>query len=69
MIVPRDSSEVGPIELEVGPNDVRAMSPRRSSHDLEVLGKEARAELQRSVTTPLRHSCRPTLDLIYMRHR
>lgn len=55
MIVPRDSVEVGPIELEVGPNDVRAMSPRRSSQDLEVLGREARQELQRSVA--MRRRC------------
>ncbi|KAM7183560.1 bZIP transcription factor [Rhypophila sp. PSN 637] len=47
MIVPRDSYEVGPVELELGPNDVRAMSPRRTSQDIEALGKEARAELQR----------------------
>ncbi|KAK3329977.1 hypothetical protein B0H66DRAFT_42453 [Apodospora peruviana] len=47
MIVPRDSSEVGPVELEVGPDDVRAMSPRRTSQDIEAMGKEARAELQR----------------------
>lgn len=48
MIVPRDSSEVGPIELKVGPDDVRAMSPRRTSQDIEALGKQAREELQRS---------------------
>lgn len=47
MIVPRDSSAVGPIELKVGPDDVRAMSPRRTSEDLENLGKEAREELQK----------------------
>jgi len=47
MIVPRDSSLVGPVELQVGPNDVRAMSPRRTSQDIEALGKEAREELQR----------------------
>lgn len=68
MIVPRDSLEVGPVELEVGPNDVRAMSPRRSSQDLEVLGKEAREELQRSVAI-LGQRCRRTLGaIICMRH-
>ncbi|KAK3393321.1 hypothetical protein B0H63DRAFT_443576 [Podospora didyma] len=47
MIVPRDSLDVGPIEMKVGPDDVRAMSPRRTSEDIENLGKEAREELQR----------------------
>ncbi|KAG7292796.1 hypothetical protein NEMBOFW57_002840 [Staphylotrichum longicolle] len=47
MIVPRDSIEVGPVELQVGPDDVRAMSPRRTSEDIQALGKEAREELQR----------------------
>ncbi|KAJ4297368.1 hypothetical protein N0V88_004286 [Collariella sp. IMI 366227] len=47
MIVPRDSSAVGPVEMQIGPDDVRAMSPRRTSEDIESLGKEAREELQR----------------------
>jgi hypothetical protein len=47
IIVPRDSLEVGPIERKIDPNDVRAMSPRRTSEDLENLGKEARDELRR----------------------
>ncbi|EAA34569.2 hypothetical protein GE21DRAFT_1902 [Neurospora crassa] len=47
MIVPRDSIEVGPVEMTLGPDDVRAMSPRRTSQDLEMLSKEAREELQR----------------------
>lgn len=47
MIVPRDSCDVGPVDMQVGPDDVRAMSPRRTSQDIETLGKEARAELQR----------------------
>lgn len=47
MIVPRDSVDVGPIEMKVGPDDVRSMSPRRTSEDIEMLGKEARQELQR----------------------
>ena len=49
MIVPRDSSEVGPVELQVGPDDVRSMSPRRTTEDIETLGKAAREELQRLV--------------------
>jgi hypothetical protein len=47
MIVPRDSTEVGPVDLHAGPDDVRAMSPRRTSEDIQTLGKEAREELQR----------------------
>ncbi|KAI1486345.1 hypothetical protein F5X96DRAFT_682092 [Biscogniauxia mediterranea] len=47
LIVPRDSCQVGPLEPEFEPDDVRAMSPRRTSEDLEVLGREAREELHR----------------------
>ena len=47
MIVPRDSTEVGPVEWCGGPDDVRAMSPRRTSEDIQMLGREAREELQR----------------------
>jgi hypothetical protein len=47
MIVPRDSIEVGPVEWHGGADDIRAMSPRRTSEDIEMLGVEARAELQR----------------------
>ncbi|KAI0483348.1 hypothetical protein GGR56DRAFT_239062 [Xylariaceae sp. FL0804] len=47
LIVPRDSLEVGPIELQLEPGDVRAMSPRRTSEDLENMGREAREELHR----------------------
>lgn len=47
LIVPRDSSQVGPVDMEFEPGDVRAMSPRRTSEDLEAMGKEARAELHR----------------------
>ncbi|KAL2161724.1 hypothetical protein VTH06DRAFT_8286 [Thermothelomyces fergusii] len=47
MIVPRDSTEVGPADLQTGADDVRAMSPRRTSEDIQTLGKEAREELQR----------------------
>lgn len=50
LIVPRDSSQVGPLEPELEPNDVRAMSPRRTSEDLEVMGREARAELHKHAT-------------------
>ncbi|KAI0401027.1 hypothetical protein F4802DRAFT_445465 [Xylaria palmicola] len=50
LIVPRDSSEVGPVEHEYEADDVRAMSPRRTSEDLENLGREAREELHRHAT-------------------
>ncbi|KAI1333238.1 hypothetical protein F5Y16DRAFT_393634 [Xylariaceae sp. FL0255] len=46
LIVPRDSSEVGPVENVYAP-DERAMSPRRTSEDLETLGREAREELHK----------------------
>ncbi|CAP60241.1 uncharacterized protein PODANS_1_5530 [Podospora anserina S mat+] len=45
MIVSRDAS-VGPMETDFAPDDVRSMSPRRTSEDIEHLGKEARQELQ-----------------------
>lgn len=54
IIVPRDSSAVGPIETKLDPDDVRAMSPRRTSEDIEALGKEARDEMKRCVRH-LRH--------------
>jgi len=47
MIVHRDSGDVGPVEPQLGPDDVRSMSPRRTSEDIETLGKAAREELQR----------------------
>ncbi|KAK3192300.1 hypothetical protein K4F52_001513 [Lecanicillium sp. MT-2017a] len=47
LVVPRDSSAVGPVESHFGPDDVRAMSPRRTSEDIDKLGKEAREELRR----------------------
>ena len=53
IIVPRDSAAVGPVETRIEPDDVRAMSPRRTSEDLEVMGKEARSELQRLVARVL----------------
>lgn len=45
----RDSSDSGPVETRFAPNDVRSMSPRRTSRDLEIMGREAREELHRSV--------------------
>lgn len=50
IIVPRDSVEaVEPTDWRLDPGDVRAMSPRRTSEDLEALGREARDELRRYV--------------------
>ncbi|KAL2105784.1 hypothetical protein VUR80DRAFT_7766 [Thermomyces stellatus] len=46
MVIPRDS-DVGPVDIQFGPDDVRAMSPRRSSEDIEAMGREAREELKR----------------------
>ena len=40
---------VGPVETKLDPDDVRAMSPRRTSEDIEALGKEARDELKKCV--------------------
>ncbi|KAK1829977.1 hypothetical protein QBC39DRAFT_120569 [Podospora conica] len=47
MIIHRDSVDTAPADLPLGPDDVRSMSPRRSSEDIETLGKAAREELQR----------------------
>lgn len=47
IIVPRDSDAVGPVETRLEPGDVRAMSPRRTSEDIESIGREARDELRR----------------------
>ncbi|KAJ4394758.1 hypothetical protein N0V93_003978 [Gnomoniopsis smithogilvyi] len=48
IIVPRESVDaVEPTETWLDPRDVRAMSPRRTSEDLEALGREARDELRR----------------------
>ncbi|POR34942.1 Uncharacterized protein TPAR_04836 [Tolypocladium paradoxum] len=47
LVVPRDSSAVGPVEAHFGQDDVRAMSPRRTSEDIDKMGKEAREELRR----------------------
>ncbi|KAM4054332.1 putative coiled-coil protein [Hirsutella rhossiliensis] len=47
MVVTRDSFDVGPVESHFGPDDVRAMSPRRTSEDIDKMGKAAREELHR----------------------
>ncbi|KAF7559858.1 hypothetical protein G7046_g4285 [Stylonectria norvegica] len=47
MVVPRDSLAVGPVEPDFGPDDVRAMSPRRTTEDIDKLGKQAREEMRR----------------------
>ncbi|PNY23287.1 Uncharacterized protein TCAP_06756 [Tolypocladium capitatum] len=47
MVVPRDSSAAGPADLRLDPDNVRAMSPRRTSEDIDKMGKEAREELRR----------------------
>lgn len=47
MIIHRDSVDDGPVDLPLAPDDVRSMSPRRTSEDIETLGKAAREELQR----------------------
>lgn len=46
MVIPRDG-DVGPVDIQFGPDDVRAMSPRRTSADIEEMGREAREELRR----------------------
>lgn len=47
LVVPRDSSAVGPVEAHFGPDDVRAMSPRRNNEDIDRLGRDAREEMKR----------------------
>jgi hypothetical protein len=47
LIVPRDSSQVGPVPTHFEADDVRAMSPRRTSEDLEHMTHDAREELER----------------------
>lgn len=49
MVINRDS-DVGPVDIQFGPDDVRAMSPRRASEDIEAMGREARDELRRLVS-------------------
>ena len=46
LAVPRNSSAVGPTDHDYGPDDVRAMSPRRTSEDIDRLGKEAREKMR-----------------------
>lgn len=47
MIIPRDSPrvEMAPGEEEYDPDDVRSMSPRRTSEVIEKLGEDARRNL------------------------
>ncbi|CAK7200926.1 hypothetical protein SEUCBS139899_003626 [Sporothrix eucalyptigena] len=48
MVVNRDSEEASrPMETRLDPGDVRAMSPRRTSEDLEQLGRQTRAEVRK----------------------
>lgn len=47
LVVPRDSDDVGPVECNFGPNDVRSMSPRRTSEDIDRIGRAARDEMKR----------------------
>lgn len=47
MIISRDSAqvEVDPDEEEYEPDDVRSMSPRRTSEAIEKLGEDARQKM------------------------
>ena len=45
LVIPRDSDDVVPVESD----DVRAMSPRRTSKDIEAMGLEARETLREYV--------------------
>lgn len=47
LVVPRDSLAVGPVDAQYGPDDVRAMSPRRTSEDIDRMGQQARDEMKR----------------------
>ncbi|KAL8388748.1 hypothetical protein RB599_010076 [Gaeumannomyces hyphopodioides] len=48
MVVPRDSIDATqPCQIDLEPDDVRAMSPRRTTEDIEAMGREAREELRR----------------------
>lgn len=51
-IVPRDHPDIEMKEENYPPDDARAMSPRRSSVEIEKIGAEARKALQR-YTFPL----------------
>jgi hypothetical protein len=50
LIVSRDSLHAGLKDPRLEPSEARAMSPRRTSEDLEVMGREARAELHKHAT-------------------
>lgn len=54
MIIPRDSPrvEMAPGEEEYEPDDVRSMSPRRTSEVIEKLGEDARRNLIEYVSNP-----------------
>lgn len=45
-IVPGDHPDIGTCDEEFPPDDARAMSPRRSSAEVEKLGEDARRALQ-----------------------
>jgi len=49
-IIPRDHPHVELEDEQFGPDDARAMSPRRNSEDLERLSQETRRSLQAYVT-------------------
>ncbi|KAI9158067.1 hypothetical protein HJFPF1_06055 [Paramyrothecium foliicola] len=68
MVVPRDSSAVGPVDSYYGPDDVRSMSPRRTSEDIDKLGKEAREEMRRSVHGYFRFHALSQFLIICCRH-
>lgn len=61
MIIPRDSPrvEMAPGEEEYEPDDVRSMSPRRTSEVIEKLGEDARRNLIEYVSSP-----EPCTDLV-----
>ena len=63
IIVPRDSSAVDSAQIKPDPDDIRAMSPRRTSEDIEALSKDAKNELKQYVSPfprPLPHPLPPT---------
>ena len=59
IIVSRDSSAVDSAQIKPDPDDIRAMSPRRTSEDIEALSKEAKSELKEYVSLPPIPSPRP----------
>jgi short coiled-coil protein len=52
IIIPRDHLEIEIQEEEFPPDDIRAMSPRRNSADVERLVREARQALTEYETEP-----------------